>query len=97
MVDDAGGAQAQALLGELYGHVVDISHKLEAADERNRRARAHGNARKDPVAGILRRELYEAHRLIDGLHRRFPHTAADSSGLATGHRRRVAGSTCQSN
>jgi hypothetical protein len=87
VVDDAGGAQARTLLGELYGHVADISHKLEAADDRNRRARARGNARKDPVAGILRRELYEAHRLIDGLHRRFPHTAAESSELACSTRR----------
>jgi hypothetical protein len=26
-------------------------------------------------AEMLRGELYETHRLIDGLHRRFPHTA----------------------
>ncbi len=89
MVDDAGRAQAQSLLGELYGHVADISHKLEAAEARTRRARARGNARKDPVAGVLRRELYEAHRLIDGLHRRFPQTAADSPMLANGHERRM--------
>ncbi len=88
MVDDAGSAQAQALLGELYGHVADISHKLEAADERNRRARARGNPRKDPIAGILRRELYEAHRLIDGLHRRYPQTAPERR-LATGHQHRI--------
>jgi hypothetical protein len=80
--DDAGGAQAVALLGELYAHVADISNKLEAAESRTRRARARGNTRKDPVAGGLRRELYEAHRLIDGLHRRFPQTAPQRRSLS---------------
>lgn len=93
MIDDAGRAQAQALLGELYGHVADISHKLEAADERNRRAQARGNSRRDPIAGILRRELYEAHRLIDGLHRRYPQTVSEPRRLATGHSRRTVGSS----
>jgi hypothetical protein len=80
VVDDAGSAQALSLLGELYGQVAEISHKLEAAEARVRRARARGNTRKDPVANILRRDLYEAHRLIDGLHRRYPQTAPDSRG-----------------
>lgn len=74
MADDAGTAQARALLEELYGHVLDISHKLEAADERNRRSHRRELSRQDPSASRLRRELYEAHRLIDGLHRRYPET-----------------------
>jgi hypothetical protein len=69
---DAGNAQARALLGELRGHVADISHKLEAAEERNRRAQLRGISRRDPAAGTLRRELGEARRLIEGLRRRFP-------------------------
>ena len=76
--DDPASAQARAFLRELYGHVSDISHKLEAADERNRRARARGTNRRDPIIGTLRRELHEAHRLIDGLHRRFPDAAPHS-------------------
>lgn len=78
MIDDAGCAQARAFLRELYGHVSDIAHKLEAADERNRRARARGTHRSDPIVGTLRRELHETRRLIDGLHRRFPDTAPAS-------------------
>jgi hypothetical protein len=89
VVDDAGSAQALSLLGELYGQVAEISHKLEAAEARIRRARARGNTRKDPVANILRRELYEAHRLIDGLYRRYPQTAPDSRVPSSGHHRRV--------
>ena len=75
MVEDAGSAQARALLGELYGHARGISHKLEAADERNRRARARGTSRRDPIASTLRRDLHETCRLIDGLHRRYPDLA----------------------
>jgi hypothetical protein len=72
MNDDAGTAQARALLGELRGQLADISQKLDAVEERNRRAHLRGISRRDPTAGILRRELCEAHRLIDGLRRRFP-------------------------
>ena len=93
MVDDVGGAQALALLGEMYGQVDEISHKLEAAESRNRRARARGNTRKDPIAGILRRELYEAHRLIDGLHRRYPQTAPQTRRPVGAHHRRAASAT----
>lgn len=75
MVDDVGAAQARALLRELHRHVDDISHQLEAADDRNRYAHQRGISRRDPSAGILRRDLYEVHRLIDGLHRRYPETA----------------------
>ncbi|WP_140689207.1 hypothetical protein [Mycolicibacterium hodleri] len=91
MVDDAGNAQARALLREMYGHVADISHKLEAAEARNRRSRARGNTRKDPLVGALRRELYEAHRLIDGLHRRYPQTIPESRGSESGRHRRAVG------
>ncbi|MBJ7340680.1 hypothetical protein [Mycolicibacterium sp.] len=93
MVDDAGIAQAKALLSEMYGHVADISHKLEAAEARTSRARARGNTRKDPVAGLLRRELYEAHRLIDGLHRRYPQTVPDSRRSTRTHHRHALGAS----
>ena len=86
MADDVGSAQARKLLGEMYGHVA-VSRKLEAADERNGRARARGMTRKDPIANVLRRDLYETHRLIDGLHRRFPETAPPSRLTAGEHRR----------
>lgn len=50
MNDDAGSAQAQALLGELRGQVAHISYKLEAVEERNRRAELRGIRRRDPAA-----------------------------------------------
>lgn len=79
--------QARQLLVALYDQVADISRKLETVDARNRRARARGNLRMDPRAGDLRRELYEAHRLIDGLHRRFPETSPHTRPFAGRHAR----------
>lgn len=76
--EDPGSAQAQTLLNELRGHVTDISRKLEAAEERNRLAHLRGIRRRDPMAGVWRRELGEARRLIEGLHQRFP--AVTSTG-----------------
>jgi hypothetical protein len=72
MVDDAGSAQASLLLGELYEQVARISRKIETAESRGHRASIRGAAHDHRHQSALRRELYEAHRLIDGLHRRFP-------------------------
>lgn len=63
MDEDAGIAQAGALLRELYKITEDIAPKLEAAEDRNRRAQARGVSRRDPIVTTLRRELYETHRL----------------------------------
>ncbi len=82
---------------KIYELPSEDQHKLEIVDARNRRARARGNARVDPRAGDLRRELYEAHRLIDGLHRRFPETSPHNRPFAGRHARpgqpRLAAST----
>lgn len=75
MAENVGTEQARKLLAELHSHLADISLKLDAADQRNQRSRARGNPRKDPIASVLRREFHETHRLIDGIHRRFPQTA----------------------
>jgi hypothetical protein len=80
MVDDAGAAQARALLRELYEHVAAISEKLEAAESGDLRTSARGAARDRRHRLALRRELYEAHRLVDGLHRRFPETVPTTRG-----------------
>jgi hypothetical protein len=73
MAEDAGAAQARALLRELRDQVADISNKLEAV-ERDPRTSIRGASHDRRRQSALRRELYEAHRLIDGLHRRFPET-----------------------
>lgn len=76
MVDDAGVLQARVLLKTLTEQVEDISRKLEIVEHRHRHRRTSARGAmldRRQVAG-LRQELYEAHRLIDGLHRRFPAT-----------------------
>jgi hypothetical protein len=75
VIEDTGMAQARELLSALNEQVADISQKLDAAEQRTRRAIARGTVHVPrQQASSLRRELYEAHRLIDGLHRRFPET-----------------------
>jgi hypothetical protein len=85
MTDDAGAAQARALLRELGEHVAEISHKLEAAELRGARTSIRGATHDRRHRSTLRRELYEAHRLIDGLHRRYPETLP-CTGAARGGR-----------
>ena len=74
MGDDADTAQARELLHCLYMQVEEISQKLEAAEEKSLYANTRIQVLARREAASLRRELYEAHRLIDGLHRRFPVT-----------------------
>jgi len=83
MGEDVGAAQARILLRALYEQVSDVSDKLERVERRRRRTSARGAAHDHRQQSELRRDLYEAHRLIDGLHRRFPET------LPTTHRSRL--------
>ena len=86
MAEDAGAAQARALLRALSDQVIDISNKLEAAERHDPRTSIRGATHDRRRQSALRRELYEAHRLIDGLHRRFPETLPSS---VAGRARRV--------
>lgn len=54
-----------------------MSCKLEIVELRNRRRSARGIADVHRQQSELRRELREAHRLMDGLHRRYPETFTD--------------------
>lgn len=74
MIEDAGAAQARALLREMQQQVAEISSKIEKAEQRDCAASIRGAAHQRRAHSALRRELYEAHRLIDGLHGRFPET-----------------------
>jgi predicted RNase H-like nuclease (RuvC/YqgF family) len=72
VIDDADIAQARELLRSLHAHVDEISKKVESAESRTRRMQGHAALVARRRVANLRHELYEAHRLIDGLHRRFP-------------------------
>jgi hypothetical protein len=78
MVEDASTAQARQMLGSLEAYLVQISGKLERVeaqdDLRDRRVSTRGATLHRRQRADLRREFYEAHRLIDGIHRRFPQT-----------------------
>ena len=74
MGDDADTAQARELLHCLYMQVDEISLKLEAAEKKGRYTNTRSQIFARREATSLRQQLYEAHRLIDGLHRRFPAT-----------------------
>jgi hypothetical protein len=74
VVEDADTAQARELLQTLYAHVDEISDKLEAAELKSLRTHGRSESLMRREAANLRRELYETHRLIDGLHGRFPAT-----------------------
>ena len=72
MAEDAGVAQARMLVGLLRDEIAAISHKLKAPDSDVHRRTEHGHYRRVRRAAVLRRQFYEAHRLLDGLYRRFP-------------------------
>ncbi|WP_284228923.1 hypothetical protein [Mycobacterium antarcticum] len=72
MVDDHSTAQARELLRELRQHALSISQKLDAVENCRRRTSARGAMLQRRQSSSLRRELHEARRLIDGLHRQFP-------------------------
>ena len=74
VIDDPDIAQARELLQSLHAHVDEISKKVESAETRTRRVQGHAAVVARRRVASLRHELYEAHRLIDGLHRRFPDT-----------------------
>lgn len=74
MTENAGAAQAQVLLDALYEQIGKISHRLESAELRGLRTSVRGATHDRREQSELRRDLYEAHRLIDGLHQRFPET-----------------------
>lgn len=74
MVDAASVAQARSLLVSLHDHVDQLSEKIATAEHRLRQRTPHGASLRYQSSRLLemRTELYEAHRLIGNLHRRFP-------------------------
>ena len=76
MGEDASTPQAREMLGSLEGHLVGLARKLERVEEEcNRRTSTRGADLNRRQRAELRREIYEAQRLIEGIHRRFPQTA----------------------
>ena len=75
MVEDVSTAQARLMLGSLEEYLVELSRKLERVEgEGDRRVSTRGASIHRRQRAELRREFYEAHRLIDAIHRTFPQT-----------------------
>jgi hypothetical protein len=73
-LEEDGAAQARLLLETLHELLTEISKKLDTAERRGLRTSMRGTHRDRRQLSELRREFYEVHHLIDGLHRRFPVT-----------------------
>src|ERR1700756_3935136 len=84
MVDNIGVAQARILLSALDEQVDEISRELKAIEHRGHRMSIRGATLDRRCEAELRRDLYEAYRLIGGLHRGFPETAQQPAVHATG-------------
>ena len=74
MGDDHSVAQARLLLARLDTHVNEVSQKITIVGQQMQRTDLHSSTqrRHRQHAAALRSELYETHRLIDGLYQRFP-------------------------
>ena len=72
MPEHTDAAQARVFVELLMEHIERVSVSLERAEARARRARADPHSDDEPDARTLREELYELHRMVDRLHRRFP-------------------------
>ncbi|UEA26505.1 hypothetical protein [Mycobacteroides abscessus] len=74
MTEDRSVAQARVLLTSLYESVDELSLSIAKAEQRLRHTPCQvASARHQRKrVSALRKDLHEAHRLIDGLHRRFP-------------------------
>jgi hypothetical protein len=71
-------AQAPELLGALYEQVAHISQELEPAELRGLRTSQRGAVHDRRQQSELRRDLREAHRLIDGSRKRSTSHTDDS-------------------
>lgn len=77
-------AQARALLASLYEHVSETSRAVVVVERRLTTATSHPAAlsHQRQRTTALRKDLYEAHRLIDALHQRFPATRDPAEATA---------------
>lgn len=77
VAEDADLKQARVLVGLLQATIAEVSQRLEAPEIPARGAPVHDQAQPHRQVESLRREFHEAHRLLDGLYRRFPEMVQD--------------------
>ncbi|OHT48480.1 hypothetical protein BKG71_22070 [Mycobacteroides chelonae] len=76
MTEDASVAQARTLLVSLYEHVSEVSQNMAKTEHLIRHTPKHSSTHRHHHrrAAAMRRDLYEAHRLIEVIHHRYPTT-----------------------
>ncbi|MUM21379.1 hypothetical protein FZI91_06625 [Mycobacterium sp. CBMA271] len=76
VIEDASVAQARTLLTSLYEHVSEVSQTMAKTEHLIRHTPTTSTTHRHHRirAATMRKDLYEAHRLIDGLHHRYPAT-----------------------
>ncbi|QCH23319.1 hypothetical protein DSM43276_01576 [Mycobacteroides salmoniphilum] len=67
-------AQARTLLVALYEHVNEVAQSMAEAEHLIRRTPRHGSPHRHHRLRVaaMRKNIYEAQRLIKQLHQRFP-------------------------
>ncbi|OHU24770.1 hypothetical protein BKG77_15170 [Mycobacteroides chelonae] len=78
MIENASLLQARILARSLYEHINEVTEKLAVAERGtqspNSLSYPSSMRRQRKKMALTREDLYEAHRLIEQLHRRFPET-----------------------
>lgn len=91
MIENVSLLQARILVRSLYEHVSAVTEKLAAAERRmqspNARTYPSSMRRQREKMTLMREDLYEAHRLIEQLHRQFPETRDVTWLIADDHSR----------
>jgi len=73
MIEDASRAQARMMITVLRCEIAEISDELQTTEKHHgRQPRERGHSYRVKRITFLRQQLNEAHRLIEGLYRRFP-------------------------
>lgn len=74
VIEDPSVAQARVLLASLYQHIDALTQSMAKVEQRLRHTPQHTASWRHlrQRLAAMRKELLEAHRMIDGLHRRFP-------------------------
>ncbi|WP_236737568.1 hypothetical protein [Mycobacteroides franklinii] len=89
VIEDPSVAQARVLLTSLDEHIDTLTQSIGKVEHRLRHTPQHTASWRHlrHRMAAMRNDLHEAHRMVDGLHRRFP--ASRAVRASTSHPRDV--------
>lgn len=78
VIEDPSVAQARVLLTSLDEHIDTLTQSIGKVEHRLRHTPQHTASWRHlrQRMAAMRKDLHEAHRMVDGLHRRFPASRA---------------------